>query len=164
MEAGKSSQEALDAMLAADPDREVRQVGMVDAQGRPAGHTGKECIAWAGNRSGAHFTVQGNLLASDRVIPAMVEAYENAQKVDGSELADWLIAALKAAQAEGGDRRGQQSAAILVVRANGGPGGDNDRYIDLRVEDHPTPIIELSRLLELHKDFYGRSHLARPSR
>ena len=164
MESGKSSQEALDAMLAADPEREVRQVGIVDAQGRPAAHTGKECLVWAGHRTGLHFTVQGNLLASEKVIPAMAEAYENAQKVEGSELADWLLAALQAAQAEGGDRRGQQSAAILVVRAHGGPGGDNDRYIDLRVEDHPTPITELGRLLELHKNFYGRSHLLIPGR
>jgi len=164
MEAGKSAHEALEAMLATDPSREFRQVGIVDAQGRPAAHTGTECVAWAGHQMGPHFTVQGNMLAGDKVAPAMAEAYENAQKVEGSELADWLLAALQAAQAEGGDRRGQQSAAILVVRANGGPGGDNDRYIDLRVEDHPTPIVELARLLDLHKTFYARGHRLKPGR
>jgi uncharacterized Ntn-hydrolase superfamily protein len=158
MEAGKSSREALETLLATDPSRELRQVGIVDAQGRPAAHTGTECVAWAGHQMGPHFTVQGNMLAGDKVAPAMAQAYETAQKVEGSELADWLLAALQAAQAEGGDRRGQQSAAILVVRANGGPGGDNDRFIDLRVEDHPTPIVELARLLALHKTFYSRSH------
>jgi len=162
MEGGKSSREALEALLATDPSREFRQVGIVDAQGRPAAHTGTECVAWAGHQTGSHFTVQGNLLAGDKVAPAMAQAYEAAQKVEGSELADWLLAALQAAQAEGGDRRGQQSAAILVVRANGGPGGDNDRYIDLRVEDHPTPIVELARLLDLHKTFYSRGHRLKP--
>jgi len=154
MESGKNSQESLDALLAADPQREVRQVALIDAQGRPAAHTGKECMEWAGHRVGPHFSVQGNLLASDAVASAMAEAYESAQKIEGSELADWLLAALQAAQAAGGDRRGQQSAAILVVRANGGPGGDNDRYVDLRVEDSPKPIDELVRLWALHRTFY----------
>ena len=155
MEAGKSSRESLDMLLAADPQREVRQLGIVDAQGRPAAHTGAECIAWAGHRVGPHFTVQGNLLAGEAVVTAMAEAYERAQKEEGTELADWLLAALTAGQAAGGDRRGQQSAALLVVRANGGPGGDTDRYIDLRVEDHPEPITELARLRALHREFYA---------
>ena len=164
MESGKSARETLDTLLAADPQREVRQVGIVDAQGRPAAHTGKETVAWAGHREGPHYTVQGNLLAGETVTPAMAEAYEKAQKVEGSELADWLFAAMEAGQAAGGDRRGQQSAALLVVRANAGPGGDTDRYIDLRVEDHPTPITELGRLLELHKRFYVRAHANKPTR
>jgi len=164
MEAGKSARETLDALLADDAGREVRQIGIVDAQGRTAAHTGKEAVAWAGHREGAHYTVEGNLLAGESVTPAMAEAYERAQKVEGSELADWLLAALVAGQAEGGDRRGQQSAALLVVRANGGPGGDTDRYIDLRVEDHPTPITELGRLLDLHKHFYVRAHQKKPAR
>jgi uncharacterized Ntn-hydrolase superfamily protein len=164
LESGKSARETLDTLLAADPQREVRQLGIVDAQGRPAAHTGNECVAWAGHREGKHYTVQGNLLAGEGVTPAMAEAYEKAQTVEGSELADWLLAALEAGQAAGGDRRGQQSAALLVVRANAGPGGDTDRYIDLRVEDHPTPITELGRLLELHKRFYSRAHRNKPAR
>jgi len=155
LEGGKSSRETLDALLAADPRREVRQIGLVDDQGRPAVHTGAECLAWAGHRVGPHFTVQGNLLAGEAVVTAMAEAYERAQKDDGAELADWLLAALTAGQAAGGDRRGQQSAALLVVRANGGPGGDNDRFCDLRVEDHAKPIEELARLRGLHRAFYG---------
>lgn len=158
MEAGKSSSEASETLLAGDPQREVRQLAMVDAQGKPAAHTGSKCNEWAGHRVGPHFAVQGNLLAGDTVVPAMAEAYERAQKIEGSELADWLLAALEAAQAAGGDRRGQQSAAMLVVRADGGPGGDNDRYIDLRVDDHDSPIGELRRLLELHKKFYSHLH------
>ena len=128
---------------------------MIDAQGRTAAHTGVECFAFAGHREGKNYSVQGNLLASETVLTAMAEAYEHAQKEEGSELADWLLAALTAGQAAGGDKRGQQSAALLVVRAGGGPGGDNDRYMDLRVEDHPTPIEELARLRALHAQFYG---------
>jgi len=155
MEAGKSPREALDALLAADPLKAERQVGMIDAQGHTAAHTGAECMSFAGHREGRNYTVQGNLLAGEKVITAMAEAYERAQKEEGSELAEWLLAALQAGQAEGGDKRGQQSAALLVVRAEGGPGGENDRYIDLRVEDHPTPIDELARLRALHRKFYG---------
>lgn len=161
MEAGKSSREALDALLAADPMREVRQLGLVDAHGVPAAHTGAECMAWAGHRVGPHFTVQGNLLAGEAVVTAMAEAYERAQKEEGTELADWLLAALTAGQAAGGDRRGQQSAALLVVRANSGPSGDSDRYIDLRVEDHPEPITELARLRAMHREFYAPLRLPR---
>lgn len=164
LESGKSSRETLDVLLAADSRREVRQVGIVDAEGRPAAHTGKECLDWAGHREGKHYTVQGNLLAGEAVTSAMAEAYEKAQAIEGSELADWLLAALEAGQAAGGDKRGQQSAALLVVRANAGPGGDTDRYIDLRVEDHATPITELARLLELHKRFYTRAHKNKPTR
>jgi uncharacterized Ntn-hydrolase superfamily protein len=102
--------------------------------------------------------VQGNLLAGEAVVTAMAEAFEKA-RVDGKgELADWLMSALRAGQEAGGDKRGQQSAALLVVREAGGPGGDNDRYVDLRVEDHERPIEELSRLLEMHKKFYQRAH------
>jgi uncharacterized Ntn-hydrolase superfamily protein len=155
MESGKSSREALDALLAGDSQREVRQLAFLDAAGHPAAHSGAECVAFAGHRIGAHYTVQGNLLAGETVLTAMAEAYERAQKEEGTELADWLLAALTAGQAAGGDRRGQQSAALLVVRAGGGPGGDNDRYCDLRVEDHPAPIAELTRLRALHREFYG---------
>lgn len=156
MEQGKSAPDALATLLAKDERREVRQVGMIDAHGHAASHTGAECIAWAGNRVGEHFTVQGNLLAGEEVVKAMAEAFEKARVSGEGELAEWMMRALEAGQAAGGDRRGQQSAAILVVRANGGPGGDNDRYVDLRVEDHAQPIVELGRLLQLHRRFYGR--------
>jgi uncharacterized Ntn-hydrolase superfamily protein len=155
MEAGKSSREALELLLAADPQRAVRQLALIDAKGQPAVHTGEECFAWAGHRVGRNFTVQGNLLAGEGVVTAMAEAYESAQKLEGSELADWLLAALTAGQAAGGDKRGQQSAALLVVRTNSGPSGDTDRYMDLRVEDHVEPIVELTRLRALHRAFYG---------
>ncbi len=156
MEAGKSAREALDVLLAADPQRAGRQMGIVDAQGRTVAHTGAECFAWAGHRTGEHFAVQGNLLAGEEVVKAMAAAFEKARSAGEGELAEWLVAALEAGQTAGGDKRGQQSAALLVVRANGGPGGDNDRYVDLRVEDHATPIAELARLLAIHRAFYQR--------
>jgi uncharacterized Ntn-hydrolase superfamily protein len=158
MAEGKTPREALDSLTEADGKRDIRQVAIVDAKGRVAAFTGKECMAWAGHREGKGFTVQGNLLAGEAVITAMVKAFEKARAGQGTELADWLLAALQAGQAAGGDRRGQQSAALLVVRDAGGPNGENDRYIDLRVEDHATPIDELARLLELHKKFHSRGH------
>lgn len=161
MRGGSSAAEALAALVKEDPLRAVRQVGMVDAQGRTAAHTGAECIAWAGHREGKCFTVQGNLLAGEKVVTTMAEAFEQARTAGKGELADWMMAALRAGQEAGGDKRGQQSAALLVVRAGGGPGGDNDRYIDLRVDDHERPIEELGRLLELHKKFYAAAHLAK---
>ena len=157
MESGRSAREALDALTAADPQRAQRQVAMIDARGQAVAFTGAECHAWAGHREGEHFTVQGNLLAGEPVIQAMADAFVKARKEPGTELADWMLAALEAGQAAGGDRRGQQSAAMLVVRANGGPGGDNDHYIDLRVEDHAQPIKELGRLFGLHKEFYSNT-------
>lgn len=153
---GKAAPDTLRALIAKDDRREFRQVGMIDAQGRTAAHTGAECIPWAGQRSGENFTAQGNLLAGEGVVTAMAEAFENARSSGAGELAEWLIAALEAGQSAGGDRRGQQSAALLVVRAGGGPGGDNDRYVDLRVEDHAQPITELARLLRMHRAFYRR--------
>ena len=117
-----------------------RQVGIVDNQGRAAAHTGKECHAWAGHRTAEGFTCQGNILAGAQVIEAMADAYTAAR----GELADRLLAALVAGDDAGGDRRGKQSAALLVARPNGGYGGDNDRYLDLRVDDDPAPIPRLS--------------------
>jgi uncharacterized Ntn-hydrolase superfamily protein len=155
MEAGKSPADALHEVLAADPHATERQVAFIDSQGRTAAYTGAECLAFAGHHEGKNYSVQGNLLAGEGVLTAIVEAYETAQKKEGTELADWLLAALQAGQAAGGDRRGQQSAALLVVHAGGGPGGDNDRYMDLRVDDNPAPIDELARLRALHAQFYG---------
>ena len=156
MEQGKAPREALDTLIAADPGSARRQVGMIDAQGRTAAFTGSECIAWAGHREGKDYSVQGNLLAGEKVLAAMAHAFEVAREVESTELADWLMAALEAGQAAGGDRRGEQSAALLVVRERGGLGGDSDRYIDLRVEDHAKPIAELGRLLGLHHEWHGR--------
>lgn len=156
MAQGKSAQDALAELLAKDERRAARQVGMIDAHGHVAAHTGADCMTWAGDRAGENFTVQGNLLAGEEVVKAMAEAFEKARGSGEGELAEWLMRALEAGQAAGGDRRGQQSAALLVVRAEGGPGGDNDRYVDLRVEDNVEPIVELARLLRLHRVFYGR--------
>lgn len=134
-----------------DTEREVRQLGVVDAKGRSAAFTGKECLEWAGNESGPNFTVQGNILAGPEVVRDMSRAFRETK----GELAERLVAALEAGQAAGGDRRGQQSAALLVVRAKGGYGGANDRYIDLRVDDHAAPITELKRLLALWRETWG---------
>jgi uncharacterized Ntn-hydrolase superfamily protein len=149
MKAGKSAPEALKALLAADPDREVRQVAVVDAQGRAAAHTGAKCIQAAGHEVGEGFTVEANLMDQPTVWPAMAKAYRGAK----GDLAERLLAALRAAQAEGGDIRGQQSAAILIVK--GKPSGQpwNDRLFDLRVEDSPDPLKELSRLVELRRAY-----------
>ena len=149
MKAGKSAPDALKALLAADADREVRQVAMVDAQGRAAAHTGGKCIQAAGHEVGEGFTVEANLMDKATVWPAMAKAFKGAK----GDLADRLLAALRAAQAEGGDIRGQQSAAILIVK--GKPSGQpwNDRLFDLRVEDHPDPLKELGRLILLRRAY-----------
>jgi uncharacterized Ntn-hydrolase superfamily protein len=154
----------VEKLTSADAGRARRQLGVIDKNGRSASYTGAECLEWAGQHEGENFSVQGNLLAGESVITAMTRAFQEARKVDGSELADWLMAALKAGQAAGGDRRGQQSAALLVVREKGGFAGANDRYIDLRVEDHPEPIEELDRLVKIHKKFYAGAHQNRPKR
>jgi uncharacterized Ntn-hydrolase superfamily protein len=153
---GKSAPEALDELRKADARAAVRQIAMIDAKGRVTAHTGGDCNAWAGHHVGENYSVQGNLLAGEAVITAMSAAFEKARATREGELAEWMMRALEAAQAAGGDRRGQQSAAILVVRAKGGPGGDNDRYIDIRIDDHTEPIVELARLLRLHRSFYRR--------
>jgi uncharacterized Ntn-hydrolase superfamily protein len=156
MEQGRDASSALDELRAKDKKSALRQVAMIDANGRVAVHTGEECNPWAGHKTGEHFSVQGNLLTGEEVVAAMAAAFEKARASGEGELAEWMVAALEAAQAAGGDRRGQQSAALVVARTNAGPGGDNDRYIDLRVEDHATPIVELARLLRLHREFYKR--------
>lgn len=136
-------QEVIRRLTASDKGRDQRQVGIVDARGRSATFTGKQCIAWAGGIAGENFAVQGNILTGEEVVKAMAEAF---QKTEG-ELALKLIAALEAGERAGGDSRGKQSAAILVARKNGGYAGFDDRYIDLRVDDHPEPVQELKRLL-----------------
>lgn len=152
MASGLSAQEALDRLLTEDEGREHRQVGLVDAQGDVTTFTGRECIEWAGGMTGRHYALQGNILVSKETVSAMAQAFEQAR----GELADRLVAALAAGQKAGGDRRGQQSAALLVVREKGGYAGFNDRYVDLRVDDHPRPIARLRELLDLHHLYFKR--------
>ncbi|HJX08069.1 MAG TPA: DUF1028 domain-containing protein, partial [Actinomycetota bacterium] len=142
MGGGLPAEAALDAVLESDADREERQVGFVDAGSGAASFTGANCMEWAGGRTGDTFAVQGNILASGDVVVALAETFSHA---DG-DLCDRLLAALLAGDAAGGDRRGKQSAALLVVRAGGGYEGRNDRYVDLRVDDHPDAPTELARL------------------
>jgi len=149
MKAGKSAPEALRALLAADGDREVRQVAMVDAQGRAAAHTGAKCIQAAGQEVGEGFTVEANLMDQATVWPAMARAFRSAQ----GDLADRMLAALRAAQAEGGDIRGRQSAALLIVKGKASGQPWNDRLFDLRVEDSPDPLRELDRLIRLRRAY-----------
>jgi uncharacterized Ntn-hydrolase superfamily protein len=141
------------ALVATDKDRALRQFGIIDARGRAFSYTGEKCFDWAGGRVGKNFAAQGNILAGAAVVDALAETFEQAQ----GELADRLVAALAAGQRAGGDKRGQESAALLVARKKGGYAGFNDRYIDLRVDDHPAPIDELKRLLDLHRLYLGKT-------
>ena len=164
MAEGKTPEQALKILTDTDPGRDLRQVGMVDAQGRVGSFTGTRCNAWAGHKVGKYYAAQGNILTGEAVVKNMAIAFEKARNQPNSQLADWLVAAVIAAEAAGGDKRGRQSAALVVVRDQGGYAGLNDRFIDIRVEDHKTPIKELARLLELHKQFYPHSHRNKPSR
>jgi uncharacterized Ntn-hydrolase superfamily protein len=150
MAQGLSAQEALDQLVAEDEGRALRQAGLVDAQGRAATFTGDECYDWAGGVTGTYYAAQGNILVSGATVEAMANAFEEAQ----GDLSDRLVAALAAGQAAGGDRRGRQAAAVLVVRPEGGYGGYNDRYMDLRVDDDPKPIERLKALVDLHHLFF----------
>ena len=138
MEKGHSAEETIKTLTDADENRSQRQVGMVDAKGQAAAYTGTDCFFWAGHIVGEGFTCQGNILIPG-TIEAMAKCFEQVRGGEG-ELADWLVEALDAGQGAGGDSRGRQSAAVLVVRANGGYGGNNDHYLDLRVDDHTEPI------------------------
>ena len=153
MRAGKTAPEALAALLAGDPGREVRQVGMVDARGGVATHTGKMDIPAAGGQAGAGYVVQANLMEKPTVWGAMARAFESAR----GDLAERMLAALDAAQGEGGDIRGVQSAAILVVRGTSTGRPWADRVFDLRVEDHPEPLKELRRLVGVQRAYYHMS-------
>jgi uncharacterized Ntn-hydrolase superfamily protein len=149
---GRSAQETLDALTAADEGRDQRQAGVVDAAGRSATFTGSACHDWAGGRTGDGYAVQGNILTG----PDVVEAMEKAWLGSEGRLADRLLTALAAGDRAGGDRRGRQSAALLVVRRSGGYGGTSDVEVDLRVDDHPDPVPELRRLLDLHRLYFDR--------
>jgi uncharacterized Ntn-hydrolase superfamily protein len=149
---GAAATEALDRLVAADALSAQRQVGIVDAAGRAASHTGRQCFRWAGGRVGEGFAAQGNILAGPEVVDALAERFV----AGGLPFAELLVACLADADTAGGDRRGRQSAALLVVRAGGGYGGGNDRWIDLRVDDHADPIAELGRVLALQRLYFDR--------
>jgi uncharacterized Ntn-hydrolase superfamily protein len=149
----KSAAETIEALTNADDQRAQRQVGMVDKYGRAAAFTGDGCYDWAGHIVGDGFACQGNILVPGTV-EAMAATFEAARRGPG-ELADWLVSALAAGQAAGGDSRGRQAAGVLVVRHNGGYGGNNDRYLDLRVDDHPDPIDKLAELVTMHHLLFG---------
>jgi uncharacterized Ntn-hydrolase superfamily protein len=145
MEQGKSAEEALKTLTEMDKGRDSRQVAMVDAKGDAATFTGKNCNKWAGGKLGTNYACQGNILAGEKVVEDMAKAFEDAK----GPLAWRIMAALEAADKAGGDSRGKQSAAILVVRDKAGADGQSDRMIDFRVDDHENPIPELARILAL---------------
>jgi uncharacterized Ntn-hydrolase superfamily protein len=148
LEQGMGAAQALDAVIEAEEGRDERQVGVVDTRGGTATFTGAGCVDWAGGTTGECFAAQGNILVGADVVDAMATAYAST----GGDLCDRLLAALLAGDAAGGDRRGRQSAALLVVREAGGYEGHNDRYIDLRVDDHPDAPAELARLFSVWDD------------
>jgi uncharacterized Ntn-hydrolase superfamily protein len=148
--AGASADEAVRILTANDPGAASRQVGIVDARGRAASFSGPECNDWAGGLTGEHFAAQGNILTGKATVTALAETFLREQ----GALWQRLLAALVAGQAAGGDSRGQQSAALLVVRPGGGYGGFNDRLIDLRVDDAPRPIEDLARLVAMHELYF----------
>jgi uncharacterized Ntn-hydrolase superfamily protein len=146
LEAGNSASKTLKILLDGDEGREHRQIGIVDAKGQAVAHTGSECMEWAGQIVGDGFTCHGNILAGEAVVVDIAEAFESTE----GDLIDKLFAGLIAGQAAGGDRRGMQSAAILIVREKGGYEGGNDRYVDVRVDEHPNPIDELVRIFNIY--------------
>jgi uncharacterized Ntn-hydrolase superfamily protein len=149
MESGRDAKAALAGLLAADPAPQVRQVAMIDARGQVATHTGSHCIPFAGHRSGEGYSVQANLMATDRVPAAMAEAFERAT----GDLASRMLAALQAAEAVGGDIRGKQSAAMRIVRGTASGAAWQDVVLELRIEDHSDPLAELERLLQIHRGY-----------
>ncbi len=153
MASGLSAEETLARLLADDPDRELRQVGLVDVNGNAATFTGSQCYDWAGGVTGPGYAIQGNILVGEQVVQAMEKAFLATK----GPLPQRLFAALLAGDQAGGDRRGRQSAAIYVARPQGGYGGFNDRWIDYRVDDHENPVPELGHLLRLHDLYFGET-------
>lgn len=149
---GLSAEEVAERLTSADEGRADRQLGVVDGRGRAASYTGRECLEWAGGRTGEGYAAQGNILVSRETVDALAESFEGAA---GRPLAERLLDCLDAAQAAGGDRRGQQSASLLVVEREGGYAGLSDVVVDLRVEDHQRPLEELRRLWCLHQELFG---------
>jgi uncharacterized Ntn-hydrolase superfamily protein len=151
---GLSAVEVVERLTADDDDREQRQLGIVDGEGRAATYTGAECHAWAGGRTGSCYAAQGNILVSGATVDALAEAFE---ATPAMTLAERLLDCLDAAEAAGGDSRGRQSAALLVVERDGGYAALSDTLVDLRVDDHPDPLVELRRLFGLHDALFGRT-------
>jgi uncharacterized Ntn-hydrolase superfamily protein len=151
---GWPAAEVVERLTGADEGRDQRQLGVVDADGGAASFTGPGCHAWAGGVTGAGFAAQGNILVSAATVDALAETF---QATAGRPLAERLLECLVAAQAAGGDRRGQQSAALLVVERDGGYAGLSDTLVDLRVDDNPQPVEELRRLHGLHEALFGRT-------
>ena len=151
--AGVSADQVVAALTSGDDGRSERQLGIVDARGGSATYTGPGCTPWAGGRTGAGYAAQGNVLAGSQVVDALAATFEGAQ----GTLAARMLAALQAADDAGGDSRGRQSAALIVRQSGGGYGGNNDILFDLRVDDHPAPIPELVRLLEIHLLLFGKT-------
>src|SRR5438874_645267 len=150
---GLSAEEVVERLTSADEGRDHRQLGVVDGQGRAASYTGSECMEWAGGRTGDGYAAQGNILVSAETVDAIAETFEGSN----GALAERLLDCLDAAQAAGGDRRGQQSAALLVVEKDGGYAGLSDSLVDLRVDDHEQPIEELRRIYGLHQAIFGKT-------
>jgi len=151
---GLSAQEVVQRLTEADDGRETRQLGVVDARGGAATFTGSECHDWAGGRTGGGYASQGNILVSSETVDALAETFEASA---GKPLAERLLDCLDAAQAAGGDKRGQQSAALLVVERDAGYAGLTDVVVDLRVDDHSRPLGELRRVYGLHDALFGRT-------
>jgi uncharacterized Ntn-hydrolase superfamily protein len=154
LEEGRSADEVVRALVAADDGRSHRQVGVVDAHGRAATYTGSDCLDWAGGTTGPGYAAQGNILVSAATVDALAATFEGTA---GKPLSERLLACLAAAEEAGGDRRGRQSAALLVVRKDGGYGGTSDVAVDLRVDDHPEPIEELERIYRIHDLLFGQT-------
>jgi len=151
---GLSAEEVVERLTAADEGRDHRQLGLVDGQGGSATFTGAECMDWAGGRTGPCYAAQGNILVSAETVDAIAEAFEASA---GNPLADRLLDSLDAGQAAGGDRRGQQSAALLVVERDGGYAGLSDGVVDLRVDEHGRPLEELRRIYAMHQAIFGET-------
>ena len=150
---GLGAEEVVRRLTEADDGRAERQLGVVDASGRGATYTGEECLDWAGGRTGASYAAQGNILVSAATVDALAETFESSS----GPLVERLLDALDAAQAAGGDSRGQQSAALLIVEADAGYAGLSDVSVDLRVDDHERPLEELRRLYRLHQALFGKT-------
>jgi uncharacterized Ntn-hydrolase superfamily protein len=150
---GLGAEDVVERLTSADDGRDHLQLGVVDREGRAASYTGKECMEWAGGRTGECYAAQGNILVSRDTVDAIAETFE----ASSGPLAERLLDCLDAAQAAGGDRRGQQSAALLIVERDGGYAGLSDEVVDLRVDEHPSPLEELRRIYGLHQAIFGRT-------
>lgn len=151
---GVPAEDVVERLTAADPERSLRQLGVVDGQGRAATYTGEGCHAWAGGRTGGGYAAQGNILVSGETVAALAETFE---ATAGKTLAERLLDCLDAAESAGGDSRGRQSAALLVVERDGGYAGLCDTLVDLRIDDHADPLAELRRLYGLHEMLFGKT-------